>query len=348
MTQKIPIVILTGFLGAGKTTVLNRILNAEHNQNIAVMVNDFGAVNIDAQLVLDVDEADEVVNLSNGCVCCTIRGDLVNAALNLVNRDPQPDLLVLETSGVSDPIDVVLTLRAVEKLKIDSVITVLDAEQVLDAVSEYEILALNQIGTADIILLNKIDLVDEMQLQNVKSYVQGIAPKARIIETLRGDVPLEIILGAGQFDEASLQEQSAQSVHVHNSNTEHHHHDDHTLIFDTWSWSTDKAISYKALKRAINQLPDAIYRAKGFFFLADEPDKRAILHVVGKRVELMMEVKTESTQTTSQLVIIGKHNTYHTDELQSLFDGTLAIHAPENEVERLTNAALAWLRNRRS
>ena len=345
-TRPIPLMILTGFLGAGKTTVLNHLLRAEHGLKIAVMVNDFGSVNIDSQLIVAVDETAETVNLSNGCICCTIRGDLVKAVLQLIEREEQPDYIIIETSGVTDPIDVVLTLRAINRIKIDSVIAVIDAEQILDVFSEYEVLALNQIGTADLVLLNKVDLVDEEQLANVKALVSRIAPKARILETVKGNVPLELLLGTGAFDLTQIADKTAQDVHVHEGE-QHHEHADHSLLFETWSWRTTKPLSQRALERAIDNLPLSIYRAKGIVFLADEPDKRALLHVVGKRAEITLQDTWEQQTPQSQIVVIGKHSSIDTDSLTATFEACLAENAPKSEIEWLANRALAWLRGNR-
>lgn len=344
-THPIPLMILTGFLGAGKTTLLNHVLQSDHGLRIAVMVNDFGAINIDAQLVVDVDEAEETINLSNGCICCTIRGDLVKAVLDLVERDDPPEYIIIETSGVSDPIDVVLTLRAINRIAIDSVVTVIDAEQLPQTRMEHPVLAMNQIGTADLLVLNKVDLVDEAQRENVRQLVAEITPNARIIEAVAGQVPLEILLAAGRYDPVQVAAKQAPNVHIHEITFRYDPaHHDHSLIFDTWSWRNDQPVSYRALKRAINQLPDNIYRAKGIFFLADQPDKKAVLQIVGKRVTLQLEA---GQTTRSQLALIGTHGTIDAPALQATFDNTLAIHAPKTEIGAIVDQALSWLRQSR-
>ncbi|MDQ7024627.1 MAG: GTP-binding protein [Anaerolineae bacterium] len=342
-TKAIPLMILTGFLGSGKTTVLNRMLHGEHGLKIAVMVNDFGAVNIDAQLIVDVDETDEMINLSNGCICCTIRGDLVKAVLQIIEREEQPDMIVIETSGVTDPIDVVLTLRAINLIKIDSVVTVIDVEQVFDAYAAYETLMLNQIGTADLVLLNKVDLVDEGHLAKVTGLVNEIAPKARLLETVQGNAPLEVLLGTHTFDMTQIDGKTAQDIHVHDSD-HHHEHDDHSLIFDTWTWTSPKPLSYRALERAVDKLPLTVYRAKGILFLADDPDKRGLLHVVGKRAEVSWGEAWHSQAPQTQIVVIGKQDMLDTTALTETFEACLAENAPKSEIERVANRALAWLR----
>jgi len=345
--QRIPLMILTGFLGAGKTTLLNRILSSEHGLKIAVMVNDFGAINIDAQLVVDVDQTEDMVNLSNGCICCTIRGDLINSTQQLINRDEPPDYIIIETSGVSDPIDVVLTLRQVPQIQIESVQTVIDAEQVLDIDAQYRDLALNQIGTADLIIVNKIDLVDEMQLGKVRQHIHKITKDARVIEAAHAQVPLELLLGAGHYDPQRLANKSRQAVHIHDSRAATHDHH-HTIVFETWHWQTEQSVSYQALKRTIDKLPDSIYRAKGLFYLNDFPQQRALVQIVGKRVSIDLNAGAWGDESPySRFVVIGSAGAIDAEILQDLMDRCLAMHTPSSELGQLVSQAISWLRGKR-
>ncbi len=339
----IPLTIITGFLGAGKTTLLNRLLHADHGLRVAVLVNDFGAVNIDSQLVVGVDG--DTVSLANGCICCTIRGDLINATLGLLNRPEPPQYLIVETSGVSDPLEVALTFKAMKRIRLDSVLTVLDAEQILTLEREFAVLALNQVGMADIVILNKVDLVTEPQLEKVRAYIRSIIPKSRIIETMHANVPLELILNVGQFDVQRLASRAPQEVHVHAEGEHHEHeHTDHSLIFETWSWQSDQPLSTKALKRMVDSLPETIYRAKGIFYFVESPDQRGVLQVVGQRASLTFDEPWGNETPHSQLVVIGAHGGIDAHELQQRMDACLAVNAPKSEVERVANAALDWLR----
>jgi G3E family GTPase len=347
----IPLTIITGFLGAGKTTLLNRILHADHGLRVAVLVNDFGAVNIDSQLVVGVDE--DTVSLSNGCICCTIRGDLIKATLGLLERPEPPQYIIVETSGVSDPLEVALTFQAMKRIQLDSILTVMDAEQILKLEREFVVLAMNQVGMADIVILNKVDLVTEPQLEKVRDYIFSIIPKSRILETTNANVPLELILNVGEFDAQRLASRAPQAVHVHAEGEHHEHHEhphtDHSLIFSTWNWQTDQPLSAKALKRMIEHLPETIYRAKGLFYLVDSPDKRAVLQVVGQRANLTFEGEPWGDTTPhSQMVVIAAHDGIDAADLTRQMDACLAVNAPKSEVERIANQALSWLRRSKS
>lgn len=344
----IPVTLITGFLGSGKTTLLNRILHAEHGLKIAVLVNDFGAINIDSQLVVGVEE--DTISLSNGCICCTIRGDLVKAVLDVLQKSDPPNAIIVEASGVSDPLEVALVLKSVPRIHMDSVLTVIDAEQILDVEEAYKSLVVYQVGMADIVILNKVDLVDAEQLQAVKAYLKRIASRSRILEAVKGDVPLELVLNVGEFDPEKLNSRASQAIHVHDETHDHDHHDhphtDHSLIFSTWSWQSTQPLSARALQRMVNDLPESIYRAKGIFFLADAPNQKGILQVVGKRASLTLAPSDWSDiSTQSRFVAIGRANTLDGEALTAQLEGCLAINAPKSELEYLTKSALAWLRN---
>ncbi len=344
----VPLTIINGFLGSGKTTLLNRILHADHGLRVAVLVNDFGAINIDAQLVVGVEG--ETINLANGCICCTIRDDLLVAVANILEREEPPEYIIVETSGVSDPLEVALTFRNLPQVQIDSILTVLDADQILTIDREYAVLAMNQVGMADIIILNKVDLVDQGQLAQVYEYIRSIMPKSRVIEAVQAEVPLELILNIGAFDLDRMNRHQAQDVHIHEEGDGHDHdhaHTDHSLIFNTWSWRSTEPVSYRALRRMVENLSPSIYRAKGIFFLADSPDKRAVLHVVGQRVTLSLAGEPWGEVVPySQMVVIGAAGSIHADDLNQQMEACLAVNAPKSELERITNNVLKWLRQR--
>jgi G3E family GTPase len=343
----IPLTIIGGFLGAGKTTLLNRILSGEHGLRVAVLVNDFGAINIDSQLVVGV-EGERTIQLENGCICCSIRGDLVEASLDLLRREQPPEYVIIETSGVSDPLAVAETFLRPELrqlIRLDSILTMVDAEQVLDLDNEQAMLALDQLGVADIVILNKMDLIDEVQRERVEAWVRDIVPVARIYHTQHADVPLELILGVGLYDLERMMTRPSREVHVHEGGEHDHHHDDHATIFDSFSWRSEKPIAFKALKKAVEDLPVGIFRAKGILFIESSPDRSYVLHVVGKRGTLKVGEPWGGQTPHSQIVAIGQPGEVEPDALRELFEGTLAENQTGSAADVL-RGALNMLRRR--
>ncbi|MEM8809386.1 MAG: GTP-binding protein, partial [Cyanobacteria bacterium P01_G01_bin.38] len=200
LIQKVPVTVLTGYLGAGKTTLLNRILTEEHNQRVAVIVNEFGEVGIDHQLVMDADE--EIFEMNNGCICCTVRGDLIRIINDLMTRRDRFDHLVIETTGLADPAPVIQSFFVDEVMlrqtQLDAVVTVVDAKYIWDHWDSSE--AQEQIAFADVILLNKIDLVSPEILDALAQKVRGMNAIAKIHTTQNCDIDLKALLGVQAFD----------------------------------------------------------------------------------------------------------------------------------------------------
>ena len=318
----IPITILSGFLGAGKTSLLNHILHGNHGLRVGVLVNDFGEINIDAELVAGV--SGNSVSLSNGCVCCSIRDDLVESTLQLVQGPNRPEYLILETTFVESELK--------SLIDVDSILTVVDAENIRSLDDEYEELAEDQISMADIVILNKVDLADQVTLDDLKSWIHAIVPNARLIETTHGKVPLELILGIGQFEPERVLGKTSSDIHVHaESGHDHHqqdhdgHHEDHghdhdhTLVFSTWSYSSNKPHSYKALRQAVESLPSTIYRVKGIVFLNESPDRRGVIQLVGKRTRVSVSESWGDKTPYTRIVMIGTHGGVDVNELSERF-----------------------------
>src|SRR6202789_932917 len=240
--SQIPVTVLTGYLGAGKTTLLNRILSEEHGKKYAVIVNEFGEIGIDSDLVVGADE--EVFEMNNGCVCCTVRGDLIRGVQGLMKRQTRSggglDGIVIETTGLADPGPVAQTFFVDEevraKAKLDSVTTVVDAKHVLLRLSDSRE-AKEQIAFADQIVLNKTDLVSEDDLKMIEARLRRLNPLAPIHRAQRSNVPLEAILGRGGFDLDRILELEPELLHpahgepghVHDEacDDDDHHHDGH-------------------------------------------------------------------------------------------------------------------------
>ena len=223
MSEKIPVTVLTGYLGAGKTTLLNRILTEPHGKKFAVIVNEFGEIGIDNDLVVGADE--EVFEMNNGCICCTVRGDLIRIIEGLMKRKGKFDAIIVETTGLADPAPVAQTIFVDEdvsaRAKLDAVITVVDARWLKDQLKSAPEVK-NQIAFADVIVLNKIDLVSADELADVEKSIRAINAYATIHRTKRSAVSLDAVLGKNAFDLDRILDiapEFLEDVHVHHDDT---------------------------------------------------------------------------------------------------------------------------------
>jgi G3E family GTPase len=228
MSDKIPVTVLTGYLGAGKTTLLNRILSEPHGKKYAVIVNEFGEIGIDNDLVIGADE--EVFEMNNGCICCTVRGDLIRIIENLMKRKGRFDAILIETTGLADPGPVAQTFFVDQdvqnKARLDAVVTVADAKWLSHRLKDAPE-AKNQIAFADIILLNKIDLVTPAELREVEARIRGINPYAQLHKTTRSHIALDLILDRGAFDLDRILEIEPAFLKAEHAHDHHDHHHDH-------------------------------------------------------------------------------------------------------------------------
>ncbi|TAE55449.1 MAG: GTP-binding protein [Nostocales cyanobacterium] len=332
--QGLPVTIITGFLGSGKTTLLNHILTNQQGVKTAVLVNEFGEIGIDNELVVSTD--DNMVELSNGCICCTINNDLIDAVYQVLEREEKLDYLVVETTGLADPLPVAMTFLGSELrdlTRLDSIITVVDAANYsLDLFNSQA--ALSQITYGDVILLNKTDLVDEPTLQNLEKKINDVKEGSRIIRTKNSQVPLALILSVGLFEsdkyfdaERDKHEHHDHDHHDHDHSTcghdhhdhdhstcghdhhdhEHHHHSDHLENdgFISISFQSDKPFSIRKFQYFLdNQLPTNIFRAKGIMWFEESP-KRHIFHLCGKRFTI--DDDEWKGEKKNQLVLIGQN-----------------------------------------
>lgn len=302
--EPIQLTVIGGFLGAGKTTLLNQLLRDAGDRRLAVLVNDFGAINIDAELVQS--REGEMVSLKNGCICCGVAGDFIGELALLRDRPDPPAHVVVEASGVADPGQIVV-LGDLPGYRKDAAVVVADAETVRSRAADETTghLVRAQLRAADLLVLNKTDLVDAEQLAQTRAWSREITGlSTAIVETSFGRVPIDVVLGA----QTSARPEREPRDHEH---AEHEHGDDgdhgdhHHPSFETWSWQGEAAIHGAGLVEAIKQLPAGIVRAKGLLHLREDPASRYVLQVVGRRFSVLPDRPWRDDSPASQLVVIG-------------------------------------------
>jgi G3E family GTPase len=331
--QGLPVTIITGFLGSGKTTLLNHILTQQQGLKAAVLVNEFGEIGIDNELIVSSD--DDLVELNNGCICCTINEDLVKTVHKILERREQVDYLIVETTGVADPVPVAVTFLSTElrgKTRLDSIITLVDCDNFHTEAQKNSTAAYQQITYGDIILLNKTDLVESEVVDRIEEKISQHRTDAKIIRTVKGKVSLPLILSVGLFEsDRYFQEEIADSNHSHEDHhhTEHdrehnheheHKHHKHSHLdedgFISLSFEVDRPLDIRKFQYLLdNQLPEEVFRAKGILWLKGST-ARHIFHLSGKRFGI--EDDQWKGIPKNKLVFIGQN--LETERLKKLLD----------------------------
>jgi G3E family GTPase len=327
MSDKVPVTVLTGYLGAGKTTLLNRILSEPHGQRYAVIVNEFGEIGIDNELVVGADE--EVFEMNNGCICCTVRGDLVRIIDGLMRRKGKFDAIIVETTGLADPAPVAQTFfmdqNVGRKAKLDAVVTVADAKWLTERLADAPE-AKNQIAFADVILLNKTDLVAPNELAEIEARVRGLNPYAKLHKTQRCRIALPEVLGRNAFDLDRILEIEPEFLdgadhhhdhaHGHDDGHGHHHHPGgsrkhyHDEDMQSVSLRTDQPLDpdkfFPWVQDLVQKEGPSILRCKGILSFKDDPER-----FVFQGVHMILDgdhqrAWREAEKRQSRVVFIGR------------------------------------------
>ncbi|MBK5352401.1 GTP-binding protein [Pseudomonas sp. TH41] len=291
-TSRIAVTVVSGFLGAGKTTLLNRMVRRAEGRRLAVIVNDFGELNIDAAIVSEVTDA--VVSLQNGCICCTVQEDLLAQLTSMAQLQPRLERIVIECSGVSDPQRIVQTLAYPQlrsQMQLDMVITVVDATRHLQLEGEYARLARAQVAAADLLLLNKTDLVDDQQLQTLR---EALGARTRVHASVQAQLPDALWLDSElDLEPRALKPMTRVST------------DDHSEMFSSWLWQDTAALDVERLRGWLQALPSEVFRVKGLVVLAQGGKAHWLQHV-GTRSQFLPATDEAEANATRLVFIAGR------------------------------------------
>jgi G3E family GTPase len=333
MSEKIPVTVLTGYLGAGKTTLLNRILSEQHGQKYAVIVNEFGEIGIDNDLVVGADE--EVFEMNNGCICCTVRGDLIRIVEGLMKRRGKFDAIIVETTGLADPAPVAQTFfvdqDVQDQARLDAVVTVADAKWLADRLKDAPE-AKNQIAFADVIILNKMDLVTDEERREVEGRIRAINPYAKLHRATKCNVDIAKVLGQNAFDlERILEIEPAfleadehdhdhhDHGHGHHHDHGHHHHHDHGSNLKVYHDEEMQSVSVRVsgdldpdkfmpwINELVQREGPNILRSKGILAFKNDP-KRFVFQGVHMILDGDSQREWKPGETReSKVVFIGRN-----------------------------------------
>ncbi|MCP4621100.1 MAG: GTP-binding protein [Bradyrhizobium sp.] len=302
----VPILLVTGFLGAGKTTVVNHLLAHAEGRRIAAVVNDFGAINIDAELIEGA--GDGVISLANGCICCTLEGDLLRTLAALLRRDPRPEFIVIETSGIADPADIVRNLMDPviwQEAPLETVLCVLDATTSAAKLNDDALLR-SQLRAADVVALSKLDLVDEADGAQLRDAVRTLRPAAVMVDALHGEVPSALLFPL-DADRAPEPRDVAPRRPASDR-------------FETLSWTSDRPVSLPRLQQAIGRLAPKLARAKGLFETMEQPGRLMVFQLAGGRATLALGGTPTAGAPRARIVFIAELGVLSNDEIGRIME----------------------------
>jgi len=305
----VPILLVAGFLGAGKTTVVNHLLAHAEGRRIAALVNDFGAINIDAELITGASEG--VVSLSNGCICCSLEGDLLRTLATLLRRDPRPEFIVIETSGVANPSDIVRSLMDPviwREAPLETVLCVMDVTTPLATLDDDALLR-SQLRAASVVALSKVDLVDAAGAARTRDAVRALSPAAVVVDAPHGDIPTALLFPDDVDSVRKLREPDSRRPAADR--------------FETLSWTSERPMSVPRLQQAIGRLAPKLARAKGLFETVEQPGRFMVFQFAGGRATLAFGGTPAAGAPRARIVFVAEIGILSRAEIDRIMDGCI-------------------------